>query len=62
MDHPSFDEIAAEMGLKTTQVKGYYRSGLDKLRTQHPQSLRMLKSLAAGLHHTPEIETNEELD
>lgn len=68
MDHPgiygdplSFEQIAVRLGTTVPTVKGLYRSGMSKLR-QRPTALRHMRSLAAGLHNPPSIETNEDLD
>lgn len=68
VDHPqiygeplSFEQIAIRMGLRISQVKGIYRSGMSKLRGR-PEALRHMRALAGGLHCSPQVETNEILD
>jgi hypothetical protein len=57
----TFEQIAKEMGLSMRQVHWLYRSGMAKLKHNHPKTLQMLLSLASELPHLP-LNTNEYLD
>lgn len=61
MDHPTFAVIGSALGISEEQARWYYKSGMAKLRKK-PLALRHMRSLAHGLHRSPVIETNEELD